>query len=145
MKKIIIVTGGAGFVGSTYTKALVKKTTNYKIISLDNYSTGKKNHIKNKRIRYLTASTSNIEKVLNKKKMKFTLFHFWGIFENRQSFIKFDECFHANSIGSKAVFKFCLENNIKLIYSATSASLGNNGKDKNLHRMLLQKQKILNY
>ena len=46
MKKIIIVTGGAGFVGSNLIKALVKKTKKYKIISLDNYSSGKKkNHI----------------------------------------------------------------------------------------------------
>ena len=47
MKKTIIVTGGAGFVGSNLIEFLLNKT-NYKIISLDNYSSGsKKNHIKN--------------------------------------------------------------------------------------------------
>ena len=46
MKNLIIVTGGAGFVGSNLIDLLLKKT-NYKIISLDNYSSGnKKNHIK---------------------------------------------------------------------------------------------------
>ena len=46
-KKIIVVTGGAGFVGSNLIKLLINKTK-FKIISLDNYSTGtKKNHIKN--------------------------------------------------------------------------------------------------
>ena len=49
---------------------------------------------------------------------------------------------NANTIGSKAVFKFCLDNKIKLIYSATSASLGNKGKIKIFHLMLLQNQKI---
>ena len=39
---------------------------------------------------------------------------------------------NSNIIGSKAVFNFCLKNKIKLIYSATSASLGNKGLDKNL-------------
>ena len=51
----------------------------------------------------------------------------------------------SNSIGSKAVFNFCLKNNIKLIYSATSASLGNYGNDKNLSPYAFTKSKTLNY
>ena len=43
-----------------------------------------------------------------------------------------NKCIEYNTIGSNAVFNFCLENKIKLIYSATSASLGNKGKDKHL-------------
>ena len=53
MKNFIIVTGGAGFVGSNLIEFLLKKTR-HKIISLDNYSSGsKKNHIKNKRVKYI--------------------------------------------------------------------------------------------
>ena len=65
------------------------------------------------------------------------------IFRIYQSFIKFDQCFESNTIGSNAVFKFCLDNKIKLIYSATSASLGNNGKDKNLSPYAFTKAKNL--
>ncbi len=67
MKNIIIVTGGAGFVGSNLIEFLLKKT-DYRIISLDNYSTGnKKNHLKNKRVKYIKCNTSDINKVLKKK------------------------------------------------------------------------------
>ena len=142
MKNLIVVTGGAGFVGSNLIEFLIKKT-NYKIISLDNYSTGsQKNHIKNKRISYLRGETSNINKILIKYKKKInSIFHFGEFARIFQSFKKFDECYNSNSIGSKSVFKFCLDNNIKLIYSATSASLGNKGNDKNLSPYAFTKTK----
>ena len=144
MKNLIIVTGGAGFVGSNLIEFFLKKTK-YKIISLDNYSSGsKKNHINNKRVKYLKGDTSNINKILKKYKKKInSIFHFGEFARIFQSFKKFDECYQSNSIGSKAVFKFCLDNNIKLIYSATSASLGNNGNDKNLSPYAFTKSKNL--
>ena len=68
MKNLIIVTGGAGFVGSNLINLLIKKTK-YKIYSIDNYSTGKKkNHISNKRVKYIKNNTKNISKILNSKK-----------------------------------------------------------------------------
>ncbi len=144
MKNIIVVTGGAGFVGSNLIELLLQKTK-YKIISLDNYSTGsKKNHINNKKISYLKGDTSNIKKILKKnKKNIYSIFHFGEFARIFQSFKKFDECYNSNTIGSKAVFKFCLDNNIKLIYSATSASLGNKGNDKNLSPYAFTKSKNL--
>ena len=144
MKNLIIVTGGAGFVGSNLIEHLLKKTK-YKIISLDNYSSGsKKNHIKNIRVKYLKGNTLNIKKILKKFKNNIlAIFHFGEFARIFQSFKKFDECYQSNSIGSKAVFKFCLDNNIKLIYSATSASLGNKGSDKNLSPYAFTKSKNL--
>ena len=144
MKNFIIVTGGAGFVGSNLIKSLLKNT-NKKIISLDNYSSGnKKNHIKNNRVKYLKANTIDISKHLkNVEKRIHSIFHFGEFARIYQSFRKFDECFKSNFIGSNAVFKFCLDHNIKLIYSATSASLGNDGKDKNLSPYAFTKSKNL--
>ncbi len=144
MKNLIVVTGGAGFVGSNLIELFLKKT-NYQIVSLDNYSSGtKKNHITDKRVTYLNGSTSNINKILRKYKKKInTIFHFGEFARIYQSFNKFDECYNSNSIGTKAVFKFCLDNNIKLVYSATSASLGNKGDDKNLSPYAFTKSKNL--
>jgi UDP-glucose 4-epimerase len=142
LKKIIVVTGGAGFVGTNLINFLIKKT-NYKIISIDNYSSGsKKNHIKDKRIKYINSHTKNISKILNSYKKNInTLFHFGEFARIYQSFLKMDECINSNSIGSHEVFNFCFKNKIKLIYSATSASIGNKGDDKNLSPYAFTKAK----
>jgi UDP-glucose 4-epimerase len=139
----IIVTGGAGFVGTNLIKLLLKKT-NFKIVSLDNYSSGtKKNHIKNSRVKYIKGETADIEKIIKKPNEINTIFHFGEFARIYQSFLKMNECIESNSIGSNAIFNFCLKNRIKLIYSATSASLGNKGDDKNLSPYAFSKAKNL--
>ena len=144
IKKIIVVTGGAGFVGSNLINFLVKKTK-FKIISIDNYSSGnKKNHVKNIRVKYIRSHTKNISKLLNKYKENIdSLFHFGEFARIYQSFLKMDECISSNTIGSHEVFSFCKKNNVKLIYSATSASIGNQGKDSNLSPYAFTKTKNL--
>ena len=144
MKNLIIVTGGAGFIGSNLISYLLKKTKK-KIISVDNYSTGsKRNHLKDKRVRYIAGNTSDIKNILSHYiKNIHSIFHFGEFSRIYQSFKEFDKCYDSNSIGTKAVFKLCLDNNIKLIYSATSASLGSKGKDKNLSPYAFTKSKNL--
>ena len=143
-KNIIVVTGGAGFVGSNLIEFFLKKTK-YKILSIDNYFSGTiQNHIKNKRVSYIKGETKNIGKILNSKKKSInSIFHFGEFSRIYQSFLKMNECIVSNTIGSNAVFSFCLKNKIKLIYSATSASLGNKGKDKNLSPYAFTKAKNL--
>ena len=144
MKNLLVVTGGAGFVGSNLIKSLLKEKS-YDIISIDNYSSGsKENHINSKRINYIRGETTNISKILKrKKKYVKCVFHFGEFSRIYQSFKKFDTCFNSNSIGTQEVFRFCLENKIKLIYSATSATLGNKGNDKNLSPYAFTKSKNL--
>ena len=133
MKNIIVVTGGAGFIGSNLIKYLIKKTK-YKIISIDNYSTGtKKNHTKHNNVKYIKDKNINISKLLkNYKKRIKVIFHFGEFSRIYQSFLKPKECLDSNINNSFAVINFAKDNKIKIIYSATSSALGNNGKDENL-------------
>ncbi len=142
-KNVIVITGGAGFVGTNLIILLLKKTK-YKIISIDNYSSGsRKNHIKNKRVSYIRADTKNINHILKNSKRINSIFHFGEFARIYQSFLNMSECINSNSIGTNAIFNYCLRNNIKLIYSATSASLGNKGNDKNLSPYAFTKAKNL--
>lgn len=144
MKNIIVVTGGAGFVGSNLISYFISNT-NFKIISIDNYSSGlKKNHIKNTKVKYIKANTSEIENKLKKFKNKIqVVFHFGEFSRIHQSFVNINKCLKYNIEGTNSVIRFCLNNKIKLIYSATSASLGNKGKDQNLSPYSFTKSKNL--
>ena len=142
-KKNILITGGAGFVGSNLIKLLLEKSK-LNIISLDNYSSGsQKNHIKSRRVKYLKGETKNIKKLIKQPKKIHSVFHFGEFARIYQSFINMNECLDSNTIGTNSVFNFCLENKIKLIYSATSATLGNDGNDKNLSPYAFTKAKNL--
>ena len=133
MKNIIIVTGGAGFIGSNLIKYLVKKTQ-LKIISIDNYSTGtKKNHLNHKNVKYIKGQNKDISKILKSylKRIK-VIFHFGEFSRIYQSFIDTKNCLDYNIHHSFEVINFAKDNKIRIIYSATSSNLGNNGRDENL-------------
>jgi UDP-glucose 4-epimerase len=144
MRNILVVTGGAGFIGSNLIFELLK-FKKFKVLSIDNYSSGlSKNHIKSKRVKYLKGSTKNIEILLKSYIGRIhTIFHFGEFARIYQSFKKINECFSSNIEGSSNVFNFSLKNKIRLIYSATSASLGNKGQDMNLSPYAFSKAKNL--
>jgi len=144
MRNILVVTGGAGFIGSNLIIELLKFKS-FRILSIDNYSSGfSKNHIKNKRVKYLNGSTKNIEILLKNYVGKIhTIFHFGEFARIYQSFKKINECFSSNIEGSSNVFNFALQNKIKLIYSEPLASLGNKGQDMSLSPYAFSKAKNL--
>jgi UDP-glucose 4-epimerase len=144
MRNILVVTGGAGFVGSNLISELLK-FKKFRVLSIDNYSSGlSKNHIKNKRVKYLKGNTKNIEILLKSYIGKIhSIFHFGEFARIYQSFKNINKCFSSNIEGTFNVFNFVLKNKIRLIYSGTSASLGNKGKDMNLSPYAFSKAKNL--
>ena len=133
-KNIILVTGGAGFIGSSLIKYLIKLDIKEKIISVDNYSSGYvKNHIKSNKVKYIKGENKDIDIILKNYRNKIkVIFHFGEFSRIYQSFKNYKKCFEFNIHHSSKVIEFAKNNKIKLIYSATSSNLGNNGRDENL-------------
>ena len=142
-KNIILVTGGAGFIGSKLIEYLIKIKIKEEIISLDNYSSGyKRNHIKNNNVKYIKGDNKNINVLLKKYKKKIKIiFHFGEYSRIFQSFKNYKKCFEYNIHHSSKVIEFAKDNKIKIIYSATSSNLGNSGKDENLSPYAWSKSK----
>ncbi len=126
--KIILITGGAGFIATNLIKKLVQLKSIKKIISIDNYYSGSiKNHIKSSKLQYYRCNTNRINSFVKINKVKFdTVFHFGEFSRIVPSFKHYDDCFKSNFNGTYEVIKFCLRNNARLVYSASSSTTGNN-------------------
>jgi UDP-glucose 4-epimerase len=138
--KNILVTGGAGFVGSNLIEKL-QSNTKFNITSLDCYFTGtEKNHIKG--VNYIKGYTWDIEKHFKIGEFDI-IFHFG---EYSRIVYSFDDIeFVSNSIlnGTPKVFDYARKSNSKIIYSASSSKFGNKGEDQNLSPYAWMKAKMV--
>lgn len=122
--KIILVTGGTGFIGSNLIKKLKENNPDHKIISLDNYFTGKKeNHIAG--VTYIEGHTKDIPKLILEKPD--LVFHLGEYSRVEKSFDDVNTVFDFNKIGTFAVLEFCRKHNAKLIYAGSSTKFGDGG------------------
>ena len=125
MKKKVLVTGGAGFVGSHLCERLLRM--GYDVTSLDNYFTGsEKNHIEG--VRYITGMTKDIAKLVD-----FTpdfIYHLGEYSRVEQSFEDIELVYEYNKVGTFAVLEFVRKTGAKLIYSGSSTKFGDGGKGR---------------
>lgn len=123
--KNVLVTGGAGFIGSNLCKRLVDMGCN--VTSIDNYSTGSvDNHIEG--VYYIDSDTSEINK-LDLDTNKLTLYHMGEYSRVEQSFNDINTVLDSNSTGTVEVLKFAMKHNAKLIYAGSSTKFGDIGAD----------------
>ena len=127
MNKIVLITGGAGFIGSNLCERLVD-SGNHKVFSLDNYFTGKEeNHIKG--VTYIKGNTSEINSLINFKPDY--LYHLGEYSRVEQSFNDIELVNKLNISSIYHVLNFCKKNSSKLIYSGSSTKFGDGGSSKN--------------
>ncbi len=120
----ILVTGGAGFIGSNLVERLVK--TGHDVTSLDNYSSGNAdNHIPG--AKYIAGNTWNIFDLITFKPD--IVFHLGEYSRIEQSLGEVDKVWQSNCIGTHEVIKFCVENGCKLVYTASSTKFADNGEN----------------
>lgn len=147
MKKNILITGGAGFVGTALIKKLLHRYKDCKIVSIDNYSCGSEsNHINSKKVTYLKKDTRELICPLKVKNEYFrpdVVFHFGEYSRIVTSFDNINSCWDYNMQGSKEVLDYCISEKCKLVYSASSSKFGNDGKDENLSPYSWMKAKIV--
>ena len=150
----VLITGGAGFVGTALIRKLIRKYKNIQIVSIDNYSSGfESNHIKSKKVTYLNKDTQTLipkKFDVNNTKMDIAdafepdvVFHFGEFSRIVTSFDAFDNCWDYNMQGTKMVLDYCVAKKAKLIYSASSSKFGNDGKDENLSPYAWMKAKMV--
>ena len=123
MKKRILVTGGAGFVGSNLCERFAKNENN-EVYSLDNYFTGSKdNHVEN--VTYIEGLTSDIDKLINFE--PHTVYHLGEYSRVEQSFDDIEKVWKFNKDGIFAVLEFVRKTGAKIVYAGSSTKFGDGG------------------
>lgn len=139
--KNVLVTGGAGFVGSNLIKGLIQDHPNISITSLDNYFTGKtENHVNG--VEYLKGNTWEADLIFKDREFD-TVFHFGEYSRIVQSFRDIDFVHRSILSGTPVILELCRKWGAKLIYSASSSKFGNEGKDENLSPYSWMKSKMV--
>mgnify|MGYP006113675807 CR=1 FL=1 len=122
-KKIVLVTGGAGFIGSHLCEALFN-SGNYEVFSLDNYFTGSEgNHIEG--VTYIKGNSSEIDSLIDFKPDY--IYHLGEYSRVEQSFEDIELVWKFNKDGIFAVLEFCRKTKAKLIYAGSSTKFGDGG------------------
>ena len=143
--KNVLITGGAGFIGTNIIKHLVEKHPDINITSLDNYFTGvRENHVDG--VTYIEGNTWDADlifKNLEESDYFDTVFHLGEYSRIAKSFRDINFAQRSILSGTPIILELCKNWNAKLIYSASSSRFGNKGKDENLSPYAWMKSKMV--
>lgn len=151
----ILVTGGAGFIGSNLIEYLLKRDDDncynddyqrkkLNIVSLDNYLSGKKeNHLLDERVQYIQGNTWDAETIFNDEQTFDIIFHFGEYSRIVYSFEEIKILHQSILRGTPVILELARKWNAKVIYSASSSMMGNNGEDQHLSPYAWMKSKMI--
>ena len=112
----VLVTGGAGFIGTNLISKLVELNIN--VVSLDDYSTGlEKNHLDS--VKYIDSDIESLGDVLESDYDY--CFHLAAQSRVQPSFEDPEESFRVNVKGTLKVMEWARKNKIKVIYAGSSS------------------------
>jgi UDP-glucose 4-epimerase len=147
-EQVLLVTGGAGFVGSHLVRRLLHEHPGARVVSVDNYFTGTEaNHVDSPRAIYIHASTVEVAKVWANAGLAgpSVVFHLGEYSRIPQSFADIDITWEYNLHGTKEVVKFAHAHGAKLVYAGSSSKFGNDGQDEHLNPYAWTKAKNVEY
>ena len=147
-EQTLLVTGGAGFVGSNLIRRLLVDNPGAQVVSVDNYFTGTEdNHVADPRAIYIHATTVDIAKVWANEGLPSPsmVYHLGEYSRIPQSFGDIDITWEYNLHGTKEVVKFAHAHGAKLLYAGSSSKFGNDGQDENLNPYAWTKAKNVEY
>ena len=122
---VVLVTGGAGFIGTFLIKQLAK---DHQVISIDDYSAGMEcNHIEHSNVTYIDMHTKDVKDSFVKENNIELVYHLGEYARIAPSFVDIDQVFDSNIVGSYNIVTLCLQNDIPIIYSASSTKFANEG------------------
>ena len=117
----VLVTGGAGFIGSHIVRALLERGDHVRV--LDNFSTGKRENLAGLDVELIEADLRDASRVTLACRGIETIFHQAAFVSVPQSMKEPNECFNVNVTGTASLLQAAHKYGVKRVVFASSAAV----------------------